>query len=718
MKLKTTAIACACHFAVTAHAEVPAAATNPTPPARADSVASTSAVQVAATELDTIVITGSKEEQSLGDTPAAIGKIDAQRIKDYKPTVISEVLNTVPGVYMPQFTNEQHTMSIRSPLSFDPLFVYLEDGIPIRPLGLFNHNALYEMNLAGIGSVEVVRGASSSLYGSNAVGGAIDFQTRAPSREPSMRAALQTSDVGYSRADLDLSNTWGDFGLRFAGYHFRQRDGFIDYSDNDKDSLTLRGDWVVGDATFVKFVLTHSAFDTQTPGSLRPSQYFGGSYRSTNRFTYRKVLAQRASATVEHEWAPGSLTTATLFTRRNNFDLLPHFRIRDVSGDPTRATGELSTNDFISWGADVRHRWDFASRRARLIAGLYYELTPDEQTSHNLDIVRDPVTGDYLSYTVGSIRRDFEVDVMNVAPYMQFEFDFAENWRLNVGGRYDRIEYDYVNHLVPSPTTGAPSEVRRFSQFSPKIGVNWRPAPGRQIYANASRGFVPPEVGTLYGRLDVPNLRPAIYDSVEIGVRQSFAGGRGFVEATLYRLEGKDEFVNYSIARNVSEPRNAGSTLHRGVEFAASYRFEAPFEARANITYARHTFEDFQVSPTLNFAGNDMKASPRYLANAEIAYTPYKDLRVGLEVQFVDDYYVNDGNTVRYSGHTLWNLRARWNFAQRWTAWANVLNLTDKRYAESVSSSHQPGTARNPEAQDSYTLAPPRRVYVGVEYAF
>jgi len=66
-------------------------------------------------------------------------------------------------------------MGIRQPISTNAVYQYLEDGIPIRPLGVFNHNSLNEMNLAGSESVEVVKGAASSLYGSNAVGGAVNF---------------------------------------------------------------------------------------------------------------------------------------------------------------------------------------------------------------------------------------------------------------------------------------------------------------------------------------------------------------------------------------------------------------------------------------------------------------------------------------------------------------------------------------------------------------
>ena len=57
-------------------------------------------------------------------------------------------------------------MSIRQPITTNAVYQYLEDGVPIRPVGVFNHNALNEVNLTGAGEVEVIRGPASSLYGS------------------------------------------------------------------------------------------------------------------------------------------------------------------------------------------------------------------------------------------------------------------------------------------------------------------------------------------------------------------------------------------------------------------------------------------------------------------------------------------------------------------------------------------------------------------------
>ena len=101
--------------------------------------------------------------------------------------------------------NEQHMMSIRQPMTTAAVYQYLEVGLSVRPVGVFNHNALYEVNLAGIDSIEILRGPASSLYGSNAIGGTINFLTKAPSLSPTADLGLSASSEGYRRMDVILS---------------------------------------------------------------------------------------------------------------------------------------------------------------------------------------------------------------------------------------------------------------------------------------------------------------------------------------------------------------------------------------------------------------------------------------------------------------------------------------------------------------------------------
>ncbi|WP_315814725.1 TonB-dependent receptor [Paraflavitalea speifideaquila] len=125
-----------------------------------------------------VVISANRDVARRSQAPVAINTLTAKIIQDTRPITVDQVLNKVSGVYMVNLGNEQHSMSIRQPMTTKSLFLYLEDGIPIRTAGLFNHNALLEMNMAAVRNIEVIKGPSSSLYGSEAIGGVVNFITK------------------------------------------------------------------------------------------------------------------------------------------------------------------------------------------------------------------------------------------------------------------------------------------------------------------------------------------------------------------------------------------------------------------------------------------------------------------------------------------------------------------------------------------------------------
>src|SRR5690606_31561194 len=104
---------------------------------------------------------------------------------------------------------EQHSMSIRQPQSYRSLFLYLEDGIPIRPAGVFNHNALIEMNMAALSQIEIIKGPSSAFYGSEAIGAALNFMSGKAPPLPEAYVSAQADNLGYRRLDFKSGSSRG-----------------------------------------------------------------------------------------------------------------------------------------------------------------------------------------------------------------------------------------------------------------------------------------------------------------------------------------------------------------------------------------------------------------------------------------------------------------------------------------------------------------------------
>lgn len=671
------------------------------------------------TTLEEVVVSGSREATPLSATPAAIGKVDDAALKNTKATNITQAVNQIPGVHMVDLGNEQHSMSIRQPITTNAVYQYLEDGVPIRPVGLFNHNALNEVNLTGAGDVEVMRGPSSSLYGSNAVGGAVNFLTKAPSLTPEADLSYQQSSEGYRRIDTGLSGSAGDFGLRLSHYSARLRDSWRQYNGMDKDAVTLRGDYALAPQSLLKVVYTYSYLYAETPGSLNESDYQTRPYISYHTFSYRDDLANRLSATLDHEWAGGALSTVTLYARGNEHGQNPGYSIRSctVSAScPTGYVGNINENSYTSLGLDARQRQDFGWANARLIVGLTYDRSPNGYVQDKIDVTRD-ASLIYTGYTLSTRNRDYDVLLQNLSAYTQLELSPVKPLRVVLGGRYDSIEYDFTNNMTPSASTGAPNETRSFDHFSPKAGATYAVAAATSLYANYSQGFTPPEVSALYARLAVPNLRPATFDNYELGLRQGFDGNHGKLNLALYRLNGKDEIVSYQIAVGNSEPRNAGKTRHTGVELGSTYAFTKQWETRLATRFSRHEYLDYDASAGLSYDGKTIKAAPENITDAEIAWRPLTGLRLALQAQHVSQYWMNDANTVEYPGHTLLHLRGSYRIGA-WETWLKLMNLADKHFSYSASSSYSGVGTYNPDTQNSYTPGDPRTLWVGVAYHF
>jgi iron complex outermembrane recepter protein len=686
----------------------------------------TSSVSSSKTANDTVVVSGSRSASKLSETAASIGLVTRAQWDEEKPKSVGDIINRIPGVFWNDLGNEQHSMSIRQPISTNAVYQYLEDGIPIRPLGVFNHNALNENNMNAASGVEVVKGAASSLYGSNAVGGAVNFLTQRASRTPTGFLGVRVDDKdGFTRVDSGASNTWGDLGLRFSHYSsHRQSQNWQEYSGGSKDSFSLRADYNLSATSWMRASLIKTDLDTETPGSLFETDYRNSVGKSLNTFTWRKDIASRANVAWEGETTAGGLTTVTAFARKNDHGQLPNYTITGCAG--TTCRGTLNNNHVESLGVDLKHEQNLAWNKAKLVSGITIDRSQNDYVSDNLAITRDTATGRYVSYVLNSVKnpsgvRNYSADIANNAAFAQFEFVPLDKLRIVAGARYDSISYDFQNNLTPGANYGAANEVRSFSRVTPKLGGTYALNSRNSFYGNLSQGFTPPEVSQLYGKTAVPDLKPAIYDNTELGWRAALLDGSVKLDSAIYRLDGKDTIVSYTPAVGDSGNKNAGQTRSEGLEIALSQEGKS-VDWRFGATWAQHTYLNYKVSDKVgaieDYSGKTMKQAPAHAVNASVAYKFAPGARIALTVIKQGSSWMNDANTVKYEGHTLFNVHASQKLQGGWEVWGQVRNLTNQRYSDSASSSYKGTGTYSPNTQNTYQLGAPRSVMLGLNKSF
>jgi len=678
-------------------------------------------LEAAPVSLQGVVVSASREQEKRTEAPIAIGQVSAQLIADTKATAPYQLLNKVAGVYMVNLGNEQHMMAIRQPISTNAVYLYLEDGLPIRPIGIFNHNALYEINQAGVRSVEVVKGPASSLYGSNAIGGAVNFLTQRPTPLPTAGMSVQGDNFGYRRIDASASGTVGKLGLYAGGYAARQRNSWQDYTDFDKQSWTLRADYAFNAKTQLIATGTYNYLNTQTPGTLDSLRFYSRRYASNNRFTNRVVTAVRSSLRLEHDWNPSQQTALTGFYRFNSTGQLPSYFISDVrvNGVYKSANGQVNNQSFNSYGALVQHRADLGLLNSRLIVGGYFDYSPSTYYARYLDIQKDVATNFYTGYTdTGRYLDDYRTTLYNAAAYAQVEVQATEALRVVGGLRYDRVQYQFTNNLSGNQTTKKASLDNVYNIVAPKLGLTYALGPAQGVYANFSTGFQPPETNSLYSSRQTIELRQANFANYEVGGWLALLDRKLYLDLSLYQMEGRNEIVSILQPDNSTQSENVGATRHRGIEYTLTYAPISEVNFRLSGTNARHTYLEYSeivAGRNRDYTGNRMVGAPNWLANAEVFYKPrfVPGARLGLEYQRVGAYYTNTANTRTYAGYNLLNLRLGYRLPQAalrgLDVWANVVNLSNELYATNATT-NQYGT--------TYVAAAPRTFTLGVGYTF
>jgi iron complex outermembrane recepter protein len=678
------------------------------------------------TTLDTIVVTATREEKSKSEVPESIGVTESGEIEFISPAHPAAALNRTAGVHINNLGGEGHMTAIRQPITTGGVYLYLEDGIPTRPTGLFNHNALYEINISQADRVEITKGPGSALYGSDSIGGVINSLTRPSPKEMELEINPEYGSYGWKRVlatgGAPLSE---NLGLRIDA-NVTDNDGYRDESEYSRLSTTGRLDGFIGDDTSFKTILSYTHVDQSGVSGLEADDYHTHPKLNFyhNDVGRREVDALRISTELAYEPDNLNLFTVTPFFRDNQMLLMPSWML---TYDPNDRDYQ-----FQSYGLLAKYRRKLPDQNVELITGVDIDYTPSTYEEMRLTVMQDGAIYTDTAET-GRKNYDFDADQFSISPYMHAEWQALSKLRLTGGLRYDYFNVDYNDNLDGSVSeTGADgsgffthrrpdSQELSFDSFSPKAGVIYDLVRNHDLYANYRHSFRVPSVGELFrsgSSTNTTNLDPIKTDSFEIGARGQWLGWLNY-DAAVYHMIVKDDIVSY--IDTVSGDRkvtNAGETEHQGIEVSLSGELTSEWAFNTAWSVTNQEYKDFTALygfPTtqINYAGNDVGKAPRTLGNFAIQYRPdyLEDTLFEVEWEHVGEYYTDETNTQDYPGHNLFNLRASYDVSEKVQLYGRVMNVTDKLY--SIYTSNQVG---DPDLD--YRPGLPRTFYVGLRTKF
>lgn len=677
--------------------------------------------------LSEIVVSASREKQKRNEVPSAISVIDSSKIAQTKAFGIDQLVNDTPGVYLSTSrgsSNEQHFTAVRSPISTKPLFLFLEDGLPIRPTAIFNHNALLELNTVSHQRVEVLRGPNASIYGSDAIGGSFNFITKDPTKKLSGHVSFQANELGYSGVGFDLGKQATDkFGIYIASQFNQRNNGPFEHSDYEKFALKVKTVFKPLEHSKLTVMYSGSDFFTDMAGSVGETNYRSRNFESNQTFTNRDAEAHRVRATWEQKWDNNNKTSFSTIYRKNIMKQNPSFRISDerILGTRTgRVLGEVNNNTFNSYFGNIQHRIKLPSINANLIVGGTYDHTKQDYVANKTEVTRDDSTRKNIDFTVlDEFILNYKADIDNYAAYTQLEFSPIQQLKLTGGLRYDFFEYDFENRIT---TTNALANSKDdWSNWSPKIGANYNFSNQTGVYANFSTGFTPPQSSTLYRSRDRNDgIKPSQYKNSEVGLYTKPSKNLK-LDLALYKLKGKNTLITIRDPETDDDfiNTNAGSTTSYGVEYGISYKPNPIIEITHNGSYAKHEYDRFEFNGN-DFSNTERETAPNLTGTSKIIISPKNGLTMAFEHELIGEYATSlegqatddDDNaiTTNYAGHNIFNFLTSYRY-KNVELWLHALNIFDKLYANRASYNR----FRN---QNSYTVGNPRAFHVGVKYNF
>lgn len=626
-----------------------------------------------------VVVKGENIQQAYQSSSLPFNFVSKQELSRSEPTIITPILNRVPGVFMQQGNLNTNRITIRgigarSPFSTNRLKAYL-GNIPLTNAN--GETILEDLDMEFIQHLEIIKGPNSTEYGSD-IGGVIQLKPLQLANEE------QFSRYGYLSGSYGLQKHSFLAGQRdenkqwMVSYHDLQQDGFRQNSNYRRQSLNVLSELFSKEGTSIEFLGVLTKIKAFIPSSItledleNNPRVAASNWNAAQGFeSYTRGLL---GATLKQQFSHKISNQTTVFMNfKNAYEPRPF----DILDENTTGIG-MRTNFIwkpslfgqeatVQAGAEVQYEWYATANYDNL-----YQDFPDQGS----------VQGD-LFFAMNQERRYQNYFATISFPlHSRLYFDAGIGVHTTSFEIQDRFLNDQENI----------SSTHRFeTAFNPRVGVNYQFIKEGHLYGNISRGFSVPTVSesqTPEGTLNT-NLLPENAWNYEVGTKLNLFQNKLYTEVSLYSLQ----VDNLLVARRTAEDQfvgiNAGQTSHRGIEAMVkgnvnhgSFLLQPYFSGSFNF----FRFKEF-VDEEEDYSGNHLTGVPDQVLNVGVDFV-WNQFQLFSNWSYVGTIPLNDANALFSEAYQVFNVKATYLLliAKRFQLQLNagINNLFDERYAASI----------------------------------
>ncbi len=624
-------------------------------------------------KLDEISVTATRTIRPIIDVPSSVTVINAEQIEASPFERAEDILRTEVGI-----DNVRHygfqTGGIKGPIDMRGVTggitqrtLMLIDGVPQND----NANnsigwiAWSQIPKDAIERIEIVRGPSSALYGSEGLGGVVNIITKRPReiRETSLTFQYGESDTHSEEAFV--SQKIGGFGLLLNG-KYEESDGFYmveprkDYDIERyrrSNRFLAKLSYDIDESSDISFAFLRYEHKMNKGreffyGEKEDYRYWLEYSRSGEMFDWKALAyVNDDEKTAYIDEKKGKLMYEAI-NREEHFPVL-------------------------TWGGELQSSINFSEANILTLGTAYKDVHFETK------------------YTYFTEDREYEAggDQNFISPFLNYEMKFLDDQLIfNIGGRYDFIESDNGKERDTGKSKGYglydnvyPEKI--WEEFSPKGGVVFHPEENTAIRASIGRGFRAPTLFELYKThtrgtgvtIANPDLEPEEIVSYDLGAEKVFFD-TVWARITYYQSYAKDLIASRTvdISKSWYKRDNLDEVKIHGIEVELKWAATDWLSLFANYTYNSTRIEKDPINPENE--GNLIDDYPKHKARAGVMYSNARFLNVNFIYNYRGKRYQDIENTIELGGFSTFDLSISRKFSERVGLSLQVENIFDKKY--------------------------------------
>ncbi len=698
--------------------------------------------------LDEIVISANRWEQNLREVSNRVAKVNPQLIQLQNPQTSADLLSLSNQVFIQKSQLGGGSPMIRGFAT--NRIVLVVDGVRMNNAIFRSGNLqnVISLDANAVEDTEVIFGPGSVVYGSDAIGGVMDFHTLKP--KLSLNGKPTISGNAFARYSSANSERTGhaDFNIELNKWAFTTSitKGFYDdlkMGSNGPDDYT-RPDYQVRDADGNDIAVVnpdpdeqlhtgYDQFNVMQKIRFKPSSKWDLSYgfhysKTSDVPRYDRLLLKFNTVFTSAEWYYGpqkwmmhainiNYLNATPFSDQikltvgyQDYEESRHNR-NFTGSNRNRRTDRYEEVKAFSVNLDLDKQ---INDRANLFYGLEYVANQVGSRAERVNVIDGSISGISTRYPDGSEWR-------SAAAYLNFRYKFSQKWLMNVGARFTHVytHAQYDTTYFDFPFTEA---TLNNGALNGSFGVVFNPTNDWKIYSNFSTGFRAPNVDDIGKVFDSqpgtvvvphPDLEPETAYNAEIG----FAGKivqvltidvsafytllSNAIVRGAYTFNGQSQIDYDGTLSDVYALQNISEVKVQGFQVGLLWDITKSIKLTSNLNIQKgkekdvvsgKNFSPTHVAPTfgstqLTFRKSKLAVMLYSNYQSEISYE-----NLALTERADSHLYAKDGDGNPYApAWVTFNLKASYTFAKLITVDAGLENIFDQRYRAYSSGITAPG---------------------------